>query len=96
MDDNFDRRVRAAAAAAWWTVLVVFIFLMVQWGLYQIMMARRPSFLLRLWGPDVTWPFVGVVWFWGNAAVKALLYLLALGALWLTFWSRELRKSRPE
>ena len=92
MNDLLERRVRAAAAAAWWTVLVAFIFLIVQWILYLTFMSSRPSWLLWLWGPDVTWPFVRAVWFWAAVGIKAFLWILALAALWLTLWSRQLRK----
>jgi hypothetical protein len=93
MNDPFEIRVSAAAGATWWTVLAGFIFLMIQWVLYLIFMSTRPTWLLRLWGPDVTWPFVQTVWFWSAAALKTFLWLLALVALWLTLWARRLRKS---
>jgi hypothetical protein len=95
MEDIFEKRVRAAAIAAWWTILVGVIFLVLQWILYLVFMSVHPAWLLWLWGPDSSWPFVQTVWFWAVALIKAFLWMLAVIALWLTFWSRKLRKQTP-
>ncbi len=95
MEDIFEKRVRAAAIAAWWTILVGGIFLVLQWILYLVFMSAHPAWLLWLWGPDASWPFVRTVWFWATALFKIFLWILAVIALWLTFWSRKLRKQTP-
>jgi hypothetical protein len=95
MEDTFEKRVRAAANAAWWTILVGLIFLAFQWIAYLIVMAAHPALLLRLWGPETTWPFVQTVWFFGIAVFKLFLGMLALVALWLTVWAQQLRKQMP-
>lgn len=92
MDDVFEKRIGAAAAAAWRTVLVGIVLLMIQWGMYLIFTASQPAWLRRLWGPDMSWPFVKTVWFWAAAGIKAFLWILALLALWLTLWAKQLRK----
>jgi hypothetical protein len=94
--DAFEKRVRAAAAAAWWTVFVGAVFLALQWILYLVLTSARPEWLLRVWGPDVSWPFVQTVWFWAAALFKAFLWMLAMVALWLTLWSNALRKQNTE
>jgi hypothetical protein len=33
-----------------------------------------------------------MVWFWAIAILKFCVWLLALVALWLTLWARQLRK----
>jgi hypothetical protein len=91
MDDIFEKRVRAAAAAAWWTVLIGFLFLILQWILYLIFTSVQPSWFPRLWGPETSWAFVQTVWFWGTAGIKAFLWLLVVVALWLTLWAKQLR-----
>lgn len=96
MEDIFEKRVRAAAKAAWWTILVGIIFLVIQWFAYLGVMSVRPAWLLTLWGPDTTWPFVQVVWFWGTAVFKLFVWMVAVTALWLTLWARELRKQIHE
>jgi hypothetical protein len=48
---------------------------------------------LSLWGPGVDWNFVQHVWFWGTAAFKLCLWVLALLVIWLTLWARQLRKA---
>ena len=45
-----------------------------------------------MWGPNVNWAFVQMVWFWGLAIMKFILWLIVLIALWLTLWARRLRK----
>jgi len=92
MSDVFERRVKAAAVASWWILLIAIGFLLIQWLLYLLVMSARPTFLLSLWGPDTTWPFVQTVWFWAIAIMKACLWPLALAALWLTLWARQLKK----
>ena len=92
MDDTFERKVRAAAVAGWWTLLIALGFLVFQWGFYLFAMSTRPAWLLSLWGPDISWPFVQTVWFWGTAIFKLCLWLATLVVLWLTLWARQLRK----
>ena len=45
-----------------------------------------------MWGPNLDWAFVQMVWFWGIAVLKFVVWLMALVALWLTLWARQLRK----
>lgn len=92
MEDIFKKRLKAETHAAWWTVLAGIILVTVQWLAYMIFMASRPGWLPSLRGPGMTWPFVQTVWFWAAAGLKAFLWILALVALRLTFWSRQLRK----
>ncbi len=92
MEETFEKRVRAAGAAAWWTVLIGIIVVAIQWFAYLAVVALQPAWFLRLWGPGVTWPFVQTVWFWGTAVLKLFLWVLAVVALWLTLWARQLRK----
>ena len=93
MYDHFERRVRAAAAAAWWTLLVGAALVSVSWLTYLAVLSARPSWLLSMWGPDLDWVFVENVWFGGIVIVKVIVWLMALVALWLTLWARQLRKS---
>ena len=34
-----------------------------------------------------------MVWFWGIAMLKFIVWLMVLIALWLTLWARQLRKA---
>jgi hypothetical protein len=45
-----------------------------------------------MWGPGIDWPFVQQVWFWAIAVLKFITWLMALAAIWLTLWARQLRK----
>jgi hypothetical protein len=95
MADIFEKRVRAAAIAAWWTILVGVIVLVLQWILYLVFMSVHPAWLLWLWGSDTGWQLIQTVWFWAATLFKTFLWMLAVIALWLTFWSKQLRKQTP-
>jgi hypothetical protein len=92
MNDTFERKVRAAAVAGWWVALIAVAFIVLQWLVYLAIMNVRPAWVLSMWGPDVNWAFVQMVWFWGLAIMKFILWLIVLIALWLTLWARRLRK----
>ena len=92
MNNVFEKRVGAAAVALWWVVLIAVAFITLQWIVYLAVMAARPAWVLSMWGPDVTWAFVEMVWFWAIAILKFILWLMVLIALWLTLWARQLRK----
>jgi hypothetical protein len=68
-------------------------FLLIQWIAYRLAMSVHPAWLLSLWyGPDMTWSVVQTMWFWGIAVMKICVLPLALVALWLTLWAKQLRK----
>jgi hypothetical protein len=92
MNDAFEKRVKAAAVAGWWVVLIAAGFLVVQWIAYLLVMNARPAWIISMWGPDFTWSFVQNVWFWAVAIFKMCVWVMALAALWLTLWARQLRK----
>jgi len=96
MNDLFEKRLRAAAVAGWWVILVALGFLILLWLMYLVVMATQPAWMLALWGPDASWPFIQNVWFWGIVAFKFCFWLMTLVVLWLTLWARQLRKgNRP-
>ena len=92
MSDVFEKKVRAAAVAGWWVVLIALAFIVLQWIVYLAVMNARPAWVLSMWGPNVDWTFVQMVWFWGIAIMKFVLWLGVLIALWLTLWARQLRR----
>ena len=92
MNDIFEKRVRAAAIAGWWTVLIAVGFITLVWIIYLVVMSARPTWFLWMWGPDTDWAFVRIVWFWAIVFLKFVLWLMALAAIWLTLWARQLRK----
>jgi hypothetical protein len=92
MNDLFKKRVRAAAVAAWWVVLVGYALLTLTWGVYLILVTARPSWMLAMWGQNVTWDFMQTVSLWFLCVFKLFLWFLFLVALWLTLWARQLRK----
>jgi hypothetical protein len=92
MNDSLDKKVRAAGIAAWWVVLIGYALLTVTWVVYRTLVTTRPPWLVSLWG-DVTWEFIQTVSLWFLGAFKFILWILALLALWLTLWARQLRKS---
>ena len=92
MNDTFQKKVKAAAVAGWWTVLIAVGFITLQWILYLVVMSSRPTWVLTMWGPNISWEFVQNVWFWAVAVLKFCVWLMALAALWLTLWARQLKK----
>jgi hypothetical protein len=63
MNDMFEKRVKAAAVAGWWTLLIAVGFITLQWIIYLVVMSTRPARFLWMWGPEVDWAFVRIVWF---------------------------------
>jgi hypothetical protein len=92
MNDDFERKVRAAAVAGWWVVLAAAGLLLVSWIAYLVVIPARPEWLLVLWGPDLNWQYVQNVWFWAIATFKVIVWFMAMVALWLTLWARQLRR----
>jgi hypothetical protein len=94
MSDDFARRVRSAAVAGWWTLLIGSLFLTLQWLASQALLSIKPQGLLTLWGPDITWETVQLVWWWVMAIFKMCLWLMALVVIWLSLWARRLHRIR--
>lgn len=92
MADNFETKVRCAAVAGWWTLLIAAAIFLFQWIMYLTCVAAQPAWVLTLWGPGATWQEVRTVWFWFIAGYKVCLLLVAFLLVWLTLWSRQLRK----
>jgi len=92
MNDPFERRIRAAAVAGWWVVLIGAVIVTVSWLGYLAAMSARPDWLFSLWGPDLSWNYVQNVWFWAVVTFKLIIWVMALVALWLTLWARQLHK----
>ena len=95
MEDSYRDRVRAAAGAAWWTLLVGAAFLTVQWVGYLMIVSAKPAWALSLWGPDAAWDTVRPVWFHALVVAKLTLWPLALAAVWLTLWARQMGRRSP-
>mgnify|MGYP001551144041 CR=1 FL=1 len=91
MNEEFIQRVRSAAITAWWTVLVAAAFVTLQWMAYMFVMSARPTWVLSMWGPDMTWASVQNLWIMVIAIVKVAVWIMALLALWLSLWSGRLR-----
>ena len=93
MNEPFERRVRAAAIAGWWVVLAAIAVLAVSSVAYMVLVSAQPPWLISMWGPDLTWADIQNVSFWAIVGFKMVVWLMALAALWLTLWARQLRKS---
>jgi hypothetical protein len=91
MNDDFERKVRAAGVAGWWTVLVSAAALTLQWVAYLFVMSSRPDVVLSLWG-STSWLEVQHLWLLGTVFLKILLFVLAILCLWLTLWAKQLRQ----
>jgi hypothetical protein len=92
MNDVFERRVMAAAVALWWVVLLAAGLLLLGWIGYLVVIPAQPPWLLSLWGPDLSWAYIQNVWLWAFIVFKLMVLLMTFVALWLTLWTRQLRK----
>ena len=92
MNDSFEKKVRAAAVAGWWVVLIGYSLLLVTWAAYLGLVSARPAWLLMMWGPDVSWDFMQTVSLWFMGVFKLFIWFLFLVVVWLTLWTRQLRK----
>jgi hypothetical protein len=91
MEDLLYRKVRSAATAGWWTILIAVIFVSVQWVGFLAMLHCRPEWMARLWG-GASWETIQTMGLWLIGAFKVLIYVMTLLVVWLTIWSRKLRK----
>ena len=48
-------------------VLIAIAFIVLQWITYLAVMKAHPAWVLAMWGPNLDWTFVQMVWFWGIA-----------------------------
>ncbi|HEY4761600.1 MAG TPA: hypothetical protein VIH42_13545 [Thermoguttaceae bacterium] len=92
MNDNFEKRIRAAAVAGWWMLLIAACFLAIQWIAYLIIMGTKPEWVRSMWGPELSWSYVQNAWFWMAAIFKLCIWVMAMLVIWLTLWARQLRK----
>ena len=90
--NTFQNRLQALVKAGWWTLLIGAVFMAFQWIVYLAFMSSRPSWLPVLWGDGVTWDTIQNLWLWGTAVFKLFMLMLALIVMWLTLWSRLLKK----
>jgi len=95
MDNSFTKRVCCAAAAGWWTVLVGAIWLTASWLIWLCILHIRPAWLLTLWGGGelgLGWEQVQSITLTFMAVAKLILMTVLLVTLWLTLWSRRLKR----
>lgn len=93
MNDTFAVRVRSAASAAWWTTLIWAILITISWLGIMAIMHIRPEWVLRMIGESVTWDDLGRIYLWFMGVFKTLLWLLFMGAIFLTIWAKKLHRA---
>lgn len=92
MNDHFQQNVRAAAIVGWWVVLFAAGLFVLSWLAYLAAISAQPPWLLSMWGPDLNWAYIQNIWFGAIVTFKLIVWVMALAALWLTLWARQLRK----
>jgi len=92
MNEPFLYRLQALVKTGWWTLFIGAAFVAFQWIAYLVLMSSRPSWIPAMWGKGVDWDMIQSVWLWGTAMFKICLWALALALIWLTLWSRQLKK----
>ena len=96
MNETLVKRVRSAAAAGWWTVFIVAAWMTVSWFALLAIMNTEPGWLLMLWGfPDTDsahWQQVHTILLQFFAVFKLMLFAVVIVAIWLSLWSRQLKR----
>ena len=88
------KRVRAAAVAGWWTILIIGVAMTAQWFFFLSLLHYKPAWLLTLWGGgELDWPAVHTIVLYFFAVFKLMLLAAVVAALWLTLWSRRLKRA---
>ncbi|MBN1943173.1 MAG: hypothetical protein JW849_07750 [Phycisphaerae bacterium] len=91
-NEQLVKRVRAAVRAAWYTVIIAAIWMTVAWLFALWLLSSQPDWLITLWGGMVTWKEIHTTMIWFFGAFKLILFVIVMTTIWLTFWSRQLRK----
>ena len=93
MNDAFTQRVRSAAVAGWWTVVIGAIWMTIAWLFFLVILSAEPGWMMTLWGDRMTWKEVHSLVITFMAAFKMILFVCLLVTIWLTVWSRRLKRS---
>lgn len=80
---TIQSKVRAAAIAGWCVVLIATALLIVSRVSSLVIISAKPSWLLSMWGPDLSWAYIQYVWFWAIVTSKLIVWVMALAAMWL-------------
>lgn len=91
MEDLLHKKVRAAAIAGWWTLLVAVLMAAGLWGGLLAVSRCRPPWVMAMWG-GVSWETMQTVILWAIVVFRLVIGVLFLAVVWLTIWSRRLRK----
>ena len=96
MNETLQKRVRSAAVAGWWTILIAAVWMTVGWVAFLVILNTEPGWMLRLWGyPDTSslrWQQVRTIVLQFFAVFKLMLFAFVIVVIWLTLWSRRLKR----
>ena len=93
MDDTLAKRVKAAAVAGWITVLLFAAFLTVAWLMVMLWLQVKPQWVLKLCGGgEFNWDKLQMMYLWGFAIMKMLLWAMLAVVVWLSLWSWKLKR----
>ena len=93
MNETLQKRVRSAAVAGWWTILIAAAWMTLAWLAFLVILNTEPGWLLKLWGGgDLDWPDVQMIVLYFFSVFKLMLFAVVIVVIWLTLWSRRLRR----
>ncbi|MDY6914303.1 MAG: hypothetical protein SVT52_07605 [Planctomycetota bacterium] len=92
MNGQLSQRARAAAVALWQVVVIGMVWMTAGWLIWMGVMRNQPEWYRCCWGSQMDWDAMQtvVVCFFG--LWKLMLFAMVLAALWLTLWSRRLKR----
>jgi len=94
MEDGLVKRLQSATRAAWWTVLIGAAWMLIAWGVWMVILQSRPDWLLTLWGGGILdWKRVHLLMLLFMGVFKIILFLGVMAAIWLTLWTRQLKRA---
>ncbi len=96
MNETLQKRVRSAAVAGWWTIFIAAVWMTVSWLALLAILNIEPGWMLRLWGYQDTdslhWQQVRTIVLYFFSIFKLMLFAFVIVVIWLTLWSRRLKR----
>jgi len=89
-----SKRVGAAAKAGWWTMLLVLLYIALQWSSFLAAIYYKPAWLLSLLGGgELNQPEVHKILLYFEAAFELIMLVALVVVVWMSIWARKLKRA---